>query len=46
MIDGITGDPARLFGLGQPMPPEVANHVAAVAVFGNPSTALVVRSPR
>ena len=36
VIDGITGDPARLFGLGQPMPPEVANHVAAVAVFGNP----------
>ena len=36
VIDGITGDPARLFGLGQPMPAEVANHVAAVAVFGNP----------
>ncbi|BDX33306.1 cutinase [Mycobacterium antarcticum] len=36
VIDGITGDPASLFGLGQPMPPEVANHVAAVAVFGNP----------
>ncbi|MEU0497436.1 cutinase family protein [Mycobacterium sp. NPDC006124] len=36
VIDGITGDPARLFGLGQPMPPEVADHVAAVAVFGNP----------
>ena len=36
VIDGITGDPAALFGLGQPMPPEVANHVAAVAVFGNP----------
>jgi cutinase len=36
VIDGITGDPARLFGLGQPMPPEVADHVAAVAVLGNP----------
>ncbi|TPG36756.1 cutinase family protein [Mycolicibacterium hodleri] len=36
VIDGITGDPSRLFGLGQPMPAEVANHVAAVAVFGNP----------
>jgi cutinase len=36
VIDGITGDPGALFGLGQPMPPEVANHVAAVAVFGNP----------
>ena len=36
VIDGITGDPARLYGLGQPMPAEVANHVAAVAVFGNP----------
>ncbi|GAB7071136.1 cutinase family protein [Mycobacterium hodleri] len=36
VIDGITGDPARLFGLGQPMPPEVADHVAAVVVFGNP----------
>jgi cutinase len=36
VIDGITGDPGALFGLGQPMPPEVADHVAAVAVFGNP----------
>ena len=36
VIDGITGDPARLFGLGQPMPPEVADHVVAVAVLGNP----------
>jgi cutinase len=36
VIDGITGDPAALFGLGQPMAPEVANHVAAVAVLGNP----------
>lgn len=36
VIDGITGDPSRLYGLGQPMPAEVANHVAAVAVFGNP----------
>ena len=36
VIDGITGDPGALFGLGQPMAPDVANHVAAVAVFGNP----------
>jgi cutinase len=36
VIDGITGDPAALFGLGQPMPAEVADHVAAVAVLGNP----------
>ncbi len=36
VIDGITADPSALYGLGQPMPPEVANHVAAVAVFGNP----------
>ena len=36
VIDGITGDPGALFGLGQPMPAEVANHVAAVVVFGNP----------
>jgi cutinase len=36
VIDGITGDPGALYGLGQPMPPEVANHVAAVAVLGNP----------
>jgi cutinase len=36
VIDGITADPGALFGLGQPMQPEVANHVAAVAVFGNP----------
>ncbi|MDP9166902.1 MAG: cutinase family protein [Actinomycetota bacterium] len=36
VIDGITGDPSALYGLGQPMPAEVANHVAAVAVLGNP----------
>ena len=36
VIDGITADPGALYGLGQPMAPEVANHVAAVAVFGNP----------
>jgi cutinase len=36
VIDGITADPSHLYGLGQPMPPEVADHVAAVAVFGNP----------
>jgi cutinase len=36
VMDGITGDPGALFGLGQPMPSEVVNHVAAVAVFGNP----------
>lgn len=36
VIDGITADPNALYGLGQPMPPEVADHVAAVAVFGNP----------
>lgn len=36
VIDGITADPGALFGLGQPMPADVANHVAAVAVLGNP----------
>jgi cutinase len=45
VIDGITGDPARLFGLGQPMPPEVADHVAAVAVFGNPLDRFVAPLP-
>lgn len=45
VIDGITGDPARLFGLGQPMPPEVADHVAAVATFGNPIDRFVAPLP-
>ena len=37
VVDLITADPAATFGFGQPMPPAVADHVAAVAVFGNPS---------
>lgn len=38
VVDLITADPAATFGFGQPMPPAVADHVAAVAVFGNPPT--------
>jgi len=37
VVDLIAGDPAQTFGFGQPMPADVANHVAAVAVFGNPA---------
>ena len=37
VVDLITADPAQTFGFGVPMSPEVADHVAAVAVFGNPS---------
>jgi cutinase len=37
VIDLITADPGATFGFGQPMPAAVADHVAAVAVFGNPS---------
>jgi cutinase-like protein len=37
VIDLITADPAQAFGYAVPMSPDVANHVAAVAVFGNPS---------
>jgi cutinase len=36
-VDLITADPDATFGFGRPMPPAVADHVAAVAVFGNPS---------
>lgn len=36
-VDLITADPNAAFGFGRPMPPAVADHVAAVAVFGNPS---------
>jgi len=36
VIDLITGA-AATWGVPAPMPPEVADHVAAVAVFGNPS---------
>lgn len=38
VVDLITADPGATFGFGQPMPPAVADHVAAVAVLGNPST--------
>lgn len=37
VVDLVTADPGATFGFGQPMPPVVADHVAAVAVFGNPS---------
>lgn len=36
-VDLITADPNAAFGFGRPMPAAVADHVAAVAVFGNPS---------
>jgi cutinase len=41
VIDAITVAEAPTLGFTQPMPAEVANHVAAVAVFGNPSIRLL-----
>ncbi|MEO3761532.1 cutinase family protein [Mycobacterium sp. B14F4] len=37
VIDLITAVSVPMYGFTAPMPPEVADHVAAVAVFGNPS---------
>jgi cutinase len=37
VIDLITAAPISAWGANVPMPPEVAGHVAAVAVMGNPS---------
>lgn len=37
VIDFITAAPGSVFGFTNLMPPAVADHVAAVAVFGNPS---------
>jgi cutinase len=37
VIDAITAPPGSLFGFANPMPPAIADRVAAVAVFGNPS---------
>jgi cutinase len=37
VVDLITTPSQSFFGFAEPMPPDVAGHVAAVAVFGNPS---------
>jgi cutinase len=37
VVDIITSPPGTLFGFANPMPPSVVDHVAAVAVLGNPS---------
>ena len=37
VIDIVTAAPLPGFGFTQPLPPEAADHVAAVALFGNPS---------
>lgn len=37
VIDFLTAAPGPLFGYTNPLPPVVADHVAAVATFGNPS---------
>lgn len=41
VIDAITVADQPTLGFTQPMPADVANHVAAVAVFGNPSIRLL-----
>jgi cutinase len=41
VIDAITVADQPTLGFNQPMPAEVANHVAGVAVFGNPSIRLL-----
>lgn len=38
VIDVLTSVPFPVIGFTNPLPPEVADHVAAVAVFGNPAT--------
>ncbi len=38
VMDVVTAVPLAGFGFGQPLPAEFANNVAAVAVFGNPSS--------
>jgi cutinase len=40
VIDVITAVPFPAIGFNSPMPADVADHVAAVAVFGNPSAKL------
>lgn len=40
IIDIIAAAPVPGFGFNAPLPPEAADHVAAVAVFGNPSNRL------
>ncbi|BBY18222.1 cutinase [Mycolicibacterium litorale] len=37
VIDAITAAPGPALGFTNVMPPQIADHVAAVAVFGNPS---------
>jgi cutinase len=37
VIDAITAAPGPALGFTNLMPPQIADHVAAVAVFGNPS---------
>jgi cutinase len=41
VVDAITVADQPTLGFTQPMPADVANHVAAVAVFGNPSIRLL-----
>jgi cutinase len=38
IIDVITSVPFPAIGFNNPLPPNVADHVAALAVFGNPTT--------
>jgi cutinase len=45
VMDLITGAPALAGYTSAPMPPQVADHVAAVAVFGNP-WGRYLRAPR
>ena len=40
IIDVITSVPFPAIGFTNPLPPEVSPHIAALAVFGNPSTRL------
>ena len=49
VIDIVTVAGQPILGFNNPLPPEIADHVAAVAVFGNPSNrvhgALTTLSP-
>jgi cutinase len=40
VVDVIAAAPVAGFGFTEPLPPEAADHISAVAVFGNPSNRL------
>jgi cutinase len=45
VVDLVTSGGQSIFGFANPMPADMANHVAAVAVFGNPANRIGGPSP-